>query len=365
MIMRSGFAGSQKYGMLPWTGDVSRSWAGLKPQVELSLQMSLLGMAYTHSDLGGFAGGESFDKEMYIRWLQYGVFQPIYRPHGQDNIAPEPIFHDDETKRIIREFIKLRYQLLPYNYTLAYQNSMSGMPLMRPMFFTDENNSELIDVKNQYLWGDSFLIKPVTNPNLKSIAVNLPKGNWFDYFSDKRYQGARKITYPLTLNTIPVFVKSGAIIPSVKAVSSTVYYASDELKLDYYFDKSVNKSSAHMYEDDGKSADSLVNKKYELLNFEAHNVLNKNQDLLLFNLARSEKGLGYKGMPEQRSIELVIHNWHKNNNQALFNQTKITVMSSVKALNLAKQGLYYNVDKNTLTIKVTWDHTASNFKILK
>ncbi|PAJ73363.1 glycosyl hydrolase [Pseudoalteromonas sp. NBT06-2] len=365
MIMRSGFAGSQKYGMLPWTGDVSRSWAGLKPQVELSLQMSLLGMAYTHSDLGGFAGGESFDKEMYIRWLQYGVFQPIYRPHGQDNIAPEPIFHDDETKRIIREFIKLRYQLLPYNYTLAYQNSMSGMPLMRPMFFTDENNSELIDVKDQYLWGDSFLIKPVTDPDLKSIAVNLPKGNWFDYFSDKRYQGARKITYPLTLNTIPVFVKSGAIIPSVKAVSSTVYYASDELKLDYYFDKSVNKSSAHMYEDDGKSADSLVNKKYELLNFEAHNVLNKNQDLLLFNLARSEKGLGYKGMPEQRSIELVIHNWHKNNNQALFNQTKITVMSSVKALNLAKQGLYYNVDKNTLTIKVTWDHTASNFKILK
>ncbi len=77
--MRSGFAGSQRYGMIPWTGDVSRSWGGLKPQVELSLQMGVLGMGYTHSDLGGFAGGEKFDKDLYIRWLQYGVFQPIYR----------------------------------------------------------------------------------------------------------------------------------------------------------------------------------------------------------------------------------------------------------------------------------------------
>ncbi|MCP4323934.1 MAG: DUF4968 domain-containing protein, partial [Alteromonadales bacterium] len=135
ILMRSGFAGSQRYGMIPWTGDVSRSWGGLKPQVELSLQMSLLGMAYTHSDLGGFAGGETFDQEMYIRWLQYGVVQPIYRPHAQDNITPEVVFHDKKTQDILRALIKLRYKLLPYNYTLAYQNSTTGMPLMRPLFF--------------------------------------------------------------------------------------------------------------------------------------------------------------------------------------------------------------------------------------
>jgi len=134
IMMRSGFAGSQRFGMIPWTGDVSRSWDGLKPQVELSLQMGLLGMAYTHSDLGGFAGGEVFDKEMYIRWLQYGVFQPVYRPHAQEQIAPEPVLHDIETKDILREYVKLRYRMLPYNYTLAYQNSSTGMPLMRPLF---------------------------------------------------------------------------------------------------------------------------------------------------------------------------------------------------------------------------------------
>jgi len=363
MIMRSGFAGSQKHGMIPWTGDVSRSWGGLKPQVELALQMSLLGMAYTHSDLGGFAGGESFDKEMYIRWLQYGVFQPIYRPHGQDNIAPEPIFHDEETKNIIRKFIKLRYQLLPYNYTLAYENSMSGMPLMRPMFFTDENNSELIDEKNQYLWGDSFLVKPVTDAAVESISVDLPNGNWFDFFSDTFYQGNQTISYPLTLNTIPVLVKGGAIIPSVKAVSSTAYYTSEYLKLDYYFDETVKTSKSQMYEDDGISADSLAKHKYELLNFEANTTSNTNK--LIIDLLRAEKGKGYKSMPELRSVELVIHNWHKENNQVSFNKNLLKPLATSKAFTQVEQGLFYNAANNTLIIKVKWDHKASSITIVK
>ena len=121
IMMRSGFAGTQRYGIIPWTGDVKRSWEGLKPQVELSLQGGLFGLAYMHSDLGGFADGEVFDKELYLRWLQYGVFQPVYRPHAQEHIAPEPVFHDRETRRISRDFIKLRYRLLPYIYTLAWE----------------------------------------------------------------------------------------------------------------------------------------------------------------------------------------------------------------------------------------------------
>ncbi|WP_042152716.1 MULTISPECIES: TIM-barrel domain-containing protein [unclassified Pseudoalteromonas] len=363
MIMRSGFAGSQKYGMIPWTGDVSRSWDGLKPQVELSLQMSLLGMAYTHSDLGGFAGGESFDKEMYIRWLQYGVFQPIYRPHGQDNIAPEPIFHDAETKNIIRKFIKLRYKMLPYNYTLAYENAITGMPLMRPMFFNDERNSALIDEKEQYFWGDSFLVKPVTEAAINSIEVDLPKGNWFDYFSDNIYQGNQTISYPLTLNTIPVLVKAGSIIPSVKAVSSTQYYSSEVLKLDYYFDKTIKSSKGHMYEDDGNSADPIKNKQFELLNFEASTLFHTDQ--LTIALSRSEKGTGYSTMPQQRSVELVIHNWRKDNNKVLFNENMLKQQATLKSLSLVDEGLVYNVNNNTLTIKIKWDHTDSSITVLK
>ena len=165
IMMRSGFVGSQRYGMIPWTGDVSRSWDGLKPQVELSLQMGLFGLGYTHSDLGGFAGGEVFDPQMYIRWLQYGIFQPVFRPHAQDNIAPEPVFHKGKTKDILRTYVELRYAMLPYNYSLAFENSLTGMPLMRPMFFEDEADLSLIDEKDQYFWGDALFCLLYTSPS--------------------------------------------------------------------------------------------------------------------------------------------------------------------------------------------------------
>jgi oligosaccharide 4-alpha-D-glucosyltransferase len=95
--MRAGFVGTQRYGILPWSGDVNRTWGGLRPQVELTLQMGLQGVAWMHSDLGGFAG-DNRDPELYVRWMQYGVFQPIYRPHGHEDVPPEPIFWDDDTK---------------------------------------------------------------------------------------------------------------------------------------------------------------------------------------------------------------------------------------------------------------------------
>jgi oligosaccharide 4-alpha-D-glucosyltransferase len=86
--MRSGYSGSQRFGMIPWSGDVSRSWGGLQSQMEIALQMGMQGMAYMHSDLGGFAG-DYFDNELYLRWLQYGVFNPIFRPHAQEDVASE------------------------------------------------------------------------------------------------------------------------------------------------------------------------------------------------------------------------------------------------------------------------------------
>ncbi|WP_338027391.1 TIM-barrel domain-containing protein [Colwellia maritima] len=125
--------------------------------------------------------------------MQYGVFQPIYRPHAQDNIAPEVVFHDKETQDILRKFIKLRYNLLPYNYTLAYENSTTGMPLMRPLFFEDESNTTLMNNATSYLWGDAFLVTPVVDIGVKSVSVPLPKGVWFNYFSGERHQGNQTV----------------------------------------------------------------------------------------------------------------------------------------------------------------------------
>lgn len=337
IMMRSGFAGSQRYGMIPWTGDVERSWNGLKPQVELSLQMSLFGMAYTHSDLGGFAGGEVFDKEMYIRWLQYGVFQPVYRPHAQAHIPPEPVFHDQQTKDILRKYIKLRYQLLPYNYNLAYENSTTGMPLMRPLFFEDEADPSLIDIKESYFWGDSLLVSPITKANETRHQMDLPDGVWFDYWNDKRYNGGQPIQFPVSLQTLPVLVRAGSFIPMIEAINNSESYSSQNLILHYYSDPTVTTSQGSMFEDDGKDPKSIGSNKFEILEFSAKQGDRK----MTFDLSRS--GKGYQGMPEVRNVKLVIHNWHSEPRAFFVNKQLIDEKNSV-----------FSEENGTLIVHVNW-----------
>jgi oligosaccharide 4-alpha-D-glucosyltransferase len=303
IMMRAGAPGSQRYGMIPWTGDVERSWGGLKPQVELALQMSLLGMAYTHSDLGGFAGGETFDAELYLRWLQYGVFQPVFRPHAQDHIASEPVFHDAHTVALARDAIRLRYRLLPYLYTLAWDNSRSGMPLMRPLFFADETDLGLIDRSDAYFWGDAFLVAPITAAGEMSKTLDLPKGVWFDFWSDQRHAGGQPATIAVSSATIPVLVRAGAFIPMVQPFHNTEEYSTQKLELHYYADASVSSASGHMYDDDGHTRLAPDNGQNELLEFSA----SQQNGSLSLNLTRA--GGDYAGKPAQRQIELVVHGW--------------------------------------------------------
>jgi len=337
ILMRSGFAGSQRFGMIPWTGDVNRTWGGLKPQVELSLQMGVLGMGYTHSDLGGFAGGDKFNKEMYIRWLQYGVFQPIYRPHAQDHIASEVVFHDKETQDILRKFIKLRYNLLPYNYTLAYQNSSTGMPLMRPLFFENESDTKLIDNDKSYLWGDAFLVTPVVDAGVKSVSVPLPKGVWFDYFTGAKHQGNQTVEIATSLETLPVLVRAGSFIPMIEDIQSTKDYDNSKLTLHYYADESVNNSTGEMYEDDGEMFQANEQGLFELLSFKA----NQQSGKLSINLSRNDNH--YVGMPQNRQITIVIHNWQ--------NQPTNVLVGKEKAKNIN-----WNKKTKKLSVKFTWQH---------
>ncbi len=345
IMMRSGFAGTQRYGIIPWTGDVSRSWGGLKPQVELSLQMGLFGLAYTHSDLGGFTKGTPddtvpFNRELYLRWLQYGVFQPVYRPHGQEGVPSEPVFHDRKTRRIVRNFINLRYRLLPYNYTLAYENSTIGMPLMRPMFFEDEADKQLIDEKNVYLWGDAFLVAPVTDPGVSSVDIELPDGTWFDYWDDTRYAGGSTASIPVTLETIPVLVRAGSFVPMTDDIDTTRDYSSTQLTLHYYADASVTKSSGQMYDDDGESRTSLEDGHYELLKFRSE------QDNNSLTVGLSRSGGEYPGRPEARKLKIVIHNWTSPADEVRFGGEPVDARHDRKT--------------NTLTVDVDWDHSRPN-----
>ena len=315
VMMRAGFLGSQRFGMIPWTGDVDRSWGGLKPQVELALQMGMFGLAYIHSDLGGFAGGETFDSELYTRWMQYGVFQPVYRPHAQDHIAPEPVFHDEATQNIVREYVKLRYSLLPYNYSLSMQNSLTGLPMMRPLFMAfPEQSMERTDA---YMWGDAFLVAPITEQSAVEKTVLLPEGKWFDFWHKSKVSGGQNVLIDAPLHKLPVMVKAGSFVPMVTELNNTKSYSSQSLNVEYYADASVPIAEYIMFEDDGKNPNSLAENEYQTLVFRAKQGTdssnNTNQTL---NIVATLNG-NYEGAPHLRQINFSIYGVDKQPSQVL------------------------------------------------
>jgi oligosaccharide 4-alpha-D-glucosyltransferase len=316
--------------------------------------MSLFGLAYTHSDLGGFAEGKEFDKELYIRWLQYGVFHPLFRPHGQEHIPSEPVFHDRETRDIARELIRLRYRLLPYNYTLAYENSTSGMPLARPLFFENESDKALIDEKDAYFWGNAFLVAPVTDAGIDAVDIDLPSGTWFDFWDGTRYEGSRSVSLPVTLETIPVLVRGGSFVPMVDVVESTMAYSSENLTLHYYADESVTRSEGRIYEDDGASRTSLEENRYELLHFTA----NRRDNTL--GIAMQRDGEGYDGMPAERELTFIVHNWPSEISSLHIGKTGIPLN---RELPRSGNAASYDSDARKLTVRVKWDHLPAEIRI--
>lgn len=254
ILMRSGYSGSQRYGMIPWSGDVNRTWGGLSGQVEISLQMGMQGLAYMHSDLGGFAGA-NLDDELYVRWLQYGVFNPIFRPHAQSDVASEPIFRSDWAKNLAKKAIELRYSMLPYNYSLAYENSQTGIPLMRPLFFEEPDNEALLTKSDGYLWGKDFLVYPIMEANQTTKEIYFPKkSNWTDIYSTKRHNGGSTEKINVATTHIPTFVRNGVLIPYTKVVQTTQNYDHSNLDLHLYFDEKVTSSERQFYFDEGDNS---------------------------------------------------------------------------------------------------------------
>ncbi|WP_405575362.1 TIM-barrel domain-containing protein [Winogradskyella sp. Asnod2-B02-A] len=300
ILMRAGYSGSQRYGMIPWSGDVNRTWGGLQSQPEIALQMGMQGLAYMHSDLGGFAGA-NLDDELYVRWLQYGVFNPIYRPHAQEDVPSEPIFRSEKAKGLAKEAIELRYKLLPYNYNLVYENNQTGKPLMRPLFYEESDNKDLFDYSKTYLWGNDFLVSPVLEANKTEQDVYFPKDNvWFNFYTDEKVTGGKTKTVKLVENSIPTYVRAGAFIPTSNAIQTTEKYDDSVYKIDYYHDGSVLTSSRQIFNDDGKSANTIADENYEIINFE----MEKRGSVLEFKISdKSGKNFSSKS----RLFYLTIH----------------------------------------------------------
>ncbi len=329
IMMRSGFLGSQRYGMIPWTGDVDRSWGGLSGQVELALQMSAMGLAYIHSDLGGFAGGETFDPELYYRWLAMGVFSPVFRPHAQDHIPSEPVFHDQDTVDKARDLIKLRYRLLPYLYSLAHENATQGTPILRPRAYYD-TSEQAFDDDGRYFFGDALFVQPVIEPNQDTVEVSLPTDSqWFDFWTGGLLS-SHQIQQDLKATPIPVYVRAGAFVPMfVEAPQSTSHYDSTNLELHYYYHASVSEAQSELFDDDGYSASSLRSGTYEISTF------NSSWDNHGLTFRLENRGSDYAGRPERRSIRLVVHGWRSSPQGVVVNDqhaADVTYDESVNSL---------------------------------
>ncbi|MEM6516133.1 MAG: TIM-barrel domain-containing protein [Bacteroidota bacterium] len=336
ILMRAGYSGSQRYAMVPWSGDVSRSWGGLQSQPEIALQMGMQGMAYMHSDLGGFAGA-NLDDNLYVRWLQYGVFQPIFRPHAQEDVPSEPVFRSERAKKLSKKAIELRYKILPYNYHLMYENHTKGTPLMRPLFFEESDNPELSDYSNAYLWGNDFLVAPILKDSVVAKQVYFPKGsNWFDFYTGDKMEGGKKKVVKVSEDNIPTYVRGGVIIPMTKIKQSTSLYTGDTLELHYFLDRNTGEQEREYYHDNGKTLNAFEHGRFEIWEFEAE--FQKRQ--LEFEL---EAELGENQEGSTKSVELVIHNL-----EALPRKIKIKG---------EKANANWNPDENQLILYFDWNTT--------
>ncbi|WP_250433191.1 TIM-barrel domain-containing protein [Hanstruepera flava] len=334
ILMRSGSSGSQRFGLIPWSGDVNRTWGGLQSQTEIAMQMAMQGLAYMHSDLGGFAGA-NLDDELYTRWLQYGVFQPIYRPHAQEEVPSEPVFREEKTKQLAKQAIELRYRLLPYNYSLAFENNQKGTPFMRPLFFEEpENESQLVNAQT-YFWGNDFLVTPIVNPEVTEKQAYFPKDNvWFDFYTDTKVEGGQTKTVATTISSIPTFVRAGAFIPMANLVQTTDDYNLNTFQLHYYHDASVTESERQVYNDDGLTPNAFEKGMFELLEFEAE--MESNCLEIEFE---AETGTNYS--TNTKEVNLIVHNIERE-------------PKNVK-INGKKSQYDFNINTKQVTIPVSWN----------
>lgn len=211
IVSRAGWAGLQRYAWT-WTGDVECTWVALRQTLPLVMGLGLSGIPYSGPDIGGFQGNPS--AELYLRWFQMATFLPFYRTHSSNNVEDRnPWTYGEPTLSLIRQCLKLRYRLLPYFYTLAWETAQKGYPLVRPAFWADPNDPNLWDVEDLFLLGDGLLVCPILEEGGRKRQVTLPQGLWYHFWDDQPIQGGQSVEIAAPLEQIPLFVKAGTVLP--------------------------------------------------------------------------------------------------------------------------------------------------------
>jgi alpha-D-xyloside xylohydrolase len=341
IMTRSSYAGQQHYGSNMWSGDVASSWDMLRKQVPAGLNFTLTGNPNFNTDIGGFFCNRYNTKgkgsaprnpqfqELYVRWMQYGLFCPVFRSHGAD--APREIWQfgkkGEPVYDAIEQMIRLRYRLIPYLYSTAWQVTSNNDSYMRPLFADFAQDKQVWNIADEFMFGRSILAAPIVNPQYteeaiikedamtgwdrktvsdgspvgvvdwtatKSATKYLPKGTtWYDFWTGKRYKGGQSVTLETQLNRVPMFVRAGSIVPMGPEMQYVGEKSWDQLELRVYPGAD---GQFVLYEDEGDG-----------YNYEkgAYSTINIKWNERTRTLTIGERQGNFKGMIQQRCFTIV------------------------------------------------------------
>ena len=234
-LQRNGYLGVARYGGYIWSGDIRSKWETLNAQIAVGLNFSLTVSPFWGTDNGGFVSSKELTGELYTRWFQFSTFCASFRSHGRSwnlrlpwgwntgnygvnedqamNVPDSGELHNARVEPICRNFLNLRYQLLPYNYTAAREARDKGLPMMRALWLYYPQDTTAVKQSTEYLWGSEMLIAPVTEKGAVKRDVYLPEGSWYNWWTNKKESGGQTITCEADLAILPIYVKAGSIIP--------------------------------------------------------------------------------------------------------------------------------------------------------
>ncbi len=270
VITRAAYAGAQRF-TSTWTGDNVASWEHLWLANVQVQRMCLSGMSFVGSDIGGFA--EQPSGELFARWVQLGVFHPFFRVHSSgDHGDQEPWSFDSEVTDIVRKFVELRYQLLPYLYTMFWKYSRDRIPMLKSLVYYDQADHQTHFRTDEFLFGDHILVCPVQEPNAQGRRMYIPRGKWHNFWTGEVVEGGAEKWVVADLDKIPIFIKEGAIIPKYPVQQYVGEKEIDQLTLEIYYKEGIEQST--LYEDEQEGYD-YTKGIYSLRNFKLNGKKNE------------------------------------------------------------------------------------------
>ncbi|MBM4250735.1 MAG: DUF4968 domain-containing protein [Deltaproteobacteria bacterium] len=341
ILTRTGSAGIQRYGTAIWTGDIYSDYETFAAQVPALMNMGLSGMPLWSNDSGGFLEGyyrnslEAHGK-LYQRWMEFSAFVPMPRAHHVGLSLPTDF--GPEVEASSRHYLQMRYRLMPYFYSYTWEAHRTGAPMIRPLVFQYQNDPNVYNLKDEFLFGRDLLVAPVVTENTNTRSVYLPHGNWFGYEDGHDYKGGQFYEINAPAGKIPLFVRSGAIIPMAPPMLSTDERSWDPLTIDVYPD---GESTFTLYADDGKS--EAFARRSDFTETYIHSVLKPMREVVLTIQNSNTRFVPHTYLSQ-------IHLWSSPGGVSI-DRFPLALLPSADELSKAEQGAYWAEASRTLYVK--------------